>query len=96
MLCLDVTARMVIVVKSAAENFMKRELLRRTWASLTYVNGVQFTIVFVIGKKEINYQKQLLIDEEQSRYGDILQLNISDKYRYFKKISFSYKVFYYI
>ena len=76
---------MVIVVKSAAENFMKRELLRRTWASLTYVNGVQFTTVFVTGTKQVDNQKQLLIDEEQSRYGDILQLNISDKYRYLKK-----------
>ena len=71
----------VFVIKSATKNSMSREIIRRTWASVSYLEGFQFTSVFVMGKGETDRQ-QALIDEEVERYGDIIQLNISDEYRY--------------
>jgi len=77
---------MVVLIKSSAGRPAIRELLRRTWATLSYVNKAQFRSIFVIGKA--NKNQQLIIDEEAKRYGDILQLNVSDDYR-FVKVKFS-------
>ena len=71
---------MIFVVKSAADNFEAREILRRTWAGVSYLEGFQFASIFVIGK--INNKIQALVDEEYARYGDILQVNTTDEYRY--------------
>lgn len=69
---------MVMFVKSAANHSFHRELLRQTWGSYSYIDGFKLSTIFVTGKAEGNYQS--LIDEEHERYGDILQLNISDAY----------------
>ena len=69
---------MVLFVKSAVKHASHRELLRRTWASFSYVDGFKLATIFVTGKAE--KKDQTLIDEEHNRYGDILQLNTSDAY----------------
>jgi len=71
---------MLFVIKSAVKHGTAREIIRRTWASLSYVEGFQFTSIFVLG--QANAKQQALIDEEFERYGDLLQLNMSDEYRY--------------
>ena len=76
----DAKWKMVFVVKSTVDHGPAREILRRTWASVSYAEEFSFTSVFIIGKA--NGKKQALIDEEYKRYGDILQLNMSDEYRY--------------
>jgi len=76
----DTKWKMVFVVKSSVERGFAREILRRTWASLSYVKGFKFTTIFVLG--QANGDKQALINEEFERYGDLLQLNISDEYKY--------------
>ena len=76
----EVDWKMFMLIKSSAGRPAIRELLRRTWATLSYVNRAQFRSIFVIGKA--NRNQQLIIDEEAKRYGDILQLNVSDDYRY--------------
>ena len=75
----DAAWEMVFVVKSAIDHGIAREIIRRTWASVSYVEGFKFTTVFVVGMT--TPQKQALIEEEFERYGDLLQLNISDQYR---------------
>ena len=70
---------MVFVVKSAIDRGLAREIIRRTWGSVSYLEGFKFTTVFVVGKT--TPQKQALIEEEFERYGDLLQLNIADQYR---------------
>ena len=72
---------MVIFVKSAVRRGMAREILRRTWAKVSYIDGFQFSVIFVLGRAA-DKASQALVDEEFARYGDILQLNISDGYRY--------------
>ena len=69
----------MIFVKSSTRNFVLRELIRRTWASVATVADAQFQTVFVLGKNDL--QKQVLIDEEQDRYHDILQIDIEDVFR---------------
>ena len=76
----DVDWRMVVLIKSSAGRPAIRELLRRTWAALSYVDRAQIASIFVIGIA--NRKQQLIIDEEVKRYGDILQLNVSDDYRF--------------
>ncbi|XP_076822332.1 beta-1,3-galactosyltransferase 5-like [Clavelina lepadiformis] len=72
---------MVFFVKSAGPNQVRRELLRRTWASLSYVEGGRFETVFVIGKTNVPKYVSLL-NEEHKRYGDLLQFNDFDDYEH--------------
>ena len=77
----DPIGRIFFVVKSAAGNVVNREILRRTWASMRYIDGYKIATIFVIGKIDVDPKAQIFLNEEYNRYGDILQLNISDKYR---------------
>nr|XP_002130357.1 beta-1,3-galactosyltransferase brn-like isoform X1 [Ciona intestinalis]XP_018672691.1 beta-1,3-galactosyltransferase brn-like isoform X1 [Ciona intestinalis]XP_026695955.1 beta-1,3-galactosyltransferase brn-like isoform X1 [Ciona intestinalis] len=72
--------RMLMFVKSSAGNTRRRELLRKTWASLSRVCGGWFDTVFVVGATTVGKLRQF-IHEEHERYGDILQYNGSDAYR---------------
>ena len=67
-------------IKSALLRGNIREFIRRTWGQLNHLEGFQFSTVFVVGRAS-NKKLQSLLDEEYSRYQDILQLNISDDYR---------------
>ncbi|XP_076823296.1 beta-1,3-galactosyltransferase 5-like [Clavelina lepadiformis] len=70
---------MVTFIKSKADYIRRREFLRKTWTSLSYVNGARFETVFLIGKTQDPYVTALL-DEEEERYGDILQFDGPDDY----------------
>jgi len=70
---------MVFVIKSAVDHGLAREIIRRTWASISFIEGFLFTSIFVLGQTDAN--KQALIEEEFERYGDLLQLNLPDEYR---------------
>ena len=78
-----VDGRMVFFIKSAFYKTNIREFIRRTWAQLSYVDGFQCSIVFLVGRANTK-KKQSLLDEEYARYQDILQMNISDGYRWEK------------
>ena len=70
---------MILFVKSAAGNHETRDAVRRTWASLSYLDKAQLGAVFVLGRAAGRVQR--LVDEEDKDYGDILQLNVSDDYK---------------
>jgi len=55
----SVVGKMVFIVKSAVNHGPSREIIRRTWASLSYVEGFQFTSIFVLG--QTNAKQQALI-----------------------------------
>ena len=69
---------MFTFVKSTAENWKRRETIRRTWGSVKLIDEAQFTTIFVIGKT--TKTRQALLDEESNRYGDVFQINSSDDY----------------
>ena len=81
---------MVFFIKSAAHKGIIRDFIRRTWAQISYVDGLQLSTVFLVGR--VNNKLQPLIDEEYDRYQDILQLNVSDKYRWYAFVTLSYEV----
>ncbi|XP_078486269.1 beta-1,3-galactosyltransferase 5-like [Ciona intestinalis] len=75
----DTTWQMVTFVKSTATRHKERELIRRTWASVSSVSGNRFETVFVIGETP-SETANALIKEESERYGDILHYNGPDDY----------------
>ena len=74
------TVTMVTFIKSAAANLRRRELLRRTWTSVCSMNGWSLRAVYVIGRTWHAATNRLL-EEEQRRYGDLLQYDGPDNYR---------------
>ena len=71
--------KMFIFVKSAVANTVKRANIRSTWGAVKYVDGGQFSTIFVIGKTK-DVKKQHLIDLESQKYADIMQVNVTDDY----------------
>ncbi|XP_076815379.1 beta-1,3-galactosyltransferase 5-like [Clavelina lepadiformis] len=74
----EIKWHMVTFVKSAASHSKHRELLRRTWASYRFVQTARFDTIYVIGSAE--GVEQALVEEEEKRYHDILQISSSDSY----------------
>ena len=71
--------KMFIFVKSAAKNIVKRANIRSTWGAVKYVDGGQFSTIFVIGKTK-DVEKQHLIDLESQKYADIMQADVTENY----------------
>jgi len=70
---------MVTFVKSRAGNVFLRQMIRRTWGSLLYVNGGHFSTIFIVGKTN-NETVQALVDEEYERNRDLLLITEPDDY----------------
>uniref|UniRef100_H2YYE7 Hexosyltransferase n=2 Tax=Ciona savignyi TaxID=51511 RepID=H2YYE7_CIOSA len=70
---------LVTFIKSKVDNFKRRELMRKTWPSINFLNGARFETVFLLGKTEDKVTIALL-DEEHERYGDLLQFSGPDEY----------------
>ncbi|CAK8687556.1 unnamed protein product [Clavelina lepadiformis] len=70
---------MVTFVKSTAGNIDRRNLLRRTWASLGKIDRSNFYTVFIIGKPADKLQEN--IRAEFRKYRDILQINNPEDYQ---------------
>ena len=66
-------------MKSASNHIQKRANIRSTWGSVKFMDEIQFSTIFLIGKTQDAVQ-QALIDEESARYADILHVDIVDKY----------------
>ncbi|XP_076816275.1 uncharacterized protein LOC143462117 [Clavelina lepadiformis] len=75
----NISWSMIIFIKSAASYGRRREWIRKTWGSIGHLDGATFQIVFVIGQAKAT--TQALLDEEYDRYGDILQVDVSDAYQ---------------
>jgi len=70
---------MFIFIKSAAENSLRRMNIRRTWGAIKYIEGGLFSTLFIVGRA--NGSSQAMIEEESTRFNDILQVNESDDYK---------------
>ncbi|CAK8692930.1 unnamed protein product [Clavelina lepadiformis] len=74
----NISWSMIIFIKSATDNRIRRDWIRKAWGSIGYLDGATFQTVFVIGQADAT--TQALLDEEYSRYRDILQVDASDAY----------------
>ncbi|XP_074521776.1 N-acetyllactosaminide beta-1,3-N-acetylglucosaminyltransferase 3-like [Halichoeres trimaculatus] len=75
---------LLLVIKSAPDNYKRRELLRKTWANERQQNGVWIRRVFLTGTTGSGFEKERLnkvLELEHSQYKDILQWDISDTHQ---------------
>lgn len=70
--------RLVYLVKSAPEHFNRRIAIRESWGFEKRFSDVEIRRVFLLGYQNKNIQS--LLDEEQKKFGDLLQANFTDSY----------------
>ena len=80
-ICANSSILAVIFVQSAANGGKPaRDLIRRTWASVTDYNGHQIRTVFMLGRPTYKADQNTLT-KESAMYGDIVQQDFKDHYR---------------
>ncbi len=67
-------------IKSTADNFSRRQFVRRTWGAVRYTTDGRVQVVFVLGMSESSQTRQLVLEEAQ-RYQDILVYRGPDDYK---------------
>ena len=70
---------MLFLVKTAPRNFERRSTIRETWGKEGKLSDVMVRTVFLLGKSEKDIF-QARLDEEDAKYGDIVQSNFIDTY----------------
>ena len=70
--------RLLIVVKSALGNVAKRNVIRKTWGYERRFSDVPICTVFLLGKP--TEHARALVEEEDTKHGDIVQGNFIDSY----------------
>ncbi|KAK2169305.1 hypothetical protein LSH36_11g05033 [Paralvinella palmiformis] len=79
--CGDEEIFLLTFVTSFHTNVASRNTMRKTWAATREYRGLKLKTVFVFGThpdRNLNNQTQY----EQARYGDIIQANFADHYRF--------------
>lgn len=76
---MDVNLSSIIVVHSAVEHSLNREVIRATWGNSSYLKHFNMKILFFLGVPSTSY-RQKLIDHESSRHRDIVQGSFYDSY----------------
>ncbi|XP_053286067.1 N-acetyllactosaminide beta-1,3-N-acetylglucosaminyltransferase 3 [Pleuronectes platessa] len=74
---------LLLVIKSIAANFDRREVLRKTWAEERLHNGVQIRRLFISGVTGSGFERERqnrLLELEQKEYNDILQWDFKDTF----------------
>ena len=70
----------LIYIQSHWKNFMKRRILRNTWASKSTFVKVNVSVAFILGKPE-TVSDQIKINTEQLIYGDIIEADFLESYQ---------------
>ena len=78
--CSESRIYLVIFVHSSLEHFMKRNIIRDTWASLKEYHNKHIATVFLLGQSQ-NASLQGLINAEIDKHKDIVQGIFIDTYR---------------
>ncbi|XP_062250788.1 N-acetyllactosaminide beta-1,3-N-acetylglucosaminyltransferase 3-like [Platichthys flesus] len=74
---------LLLVIKSIAANFDRREVLRKTWAKERLHNGVQIRRLFISGVTGSGFERERqnkLLELEQNENNDILQWDFKDTF----------------
>lgn len=77
--CGNEMVRLVYLVKSALHNTKRRLAIRNSWGFERRFSDVEVRTVFLLGNSDSDILQQL-IDEESSKYGDIVQGDFLDTY----------------
>ena len=73
-----VSTKLLILVKSAAKYFKRRNLIRQTWANLSFVPN-DIKIFFIVGLDADIFVTQKL-EKESQEFCDVMQTNSIDHY----------------
>jgi len=76
---IDCTRHIIIPVYSAVNNFRYRQMIRLTWGSQKYLDQVNASLIFIVGRYP-NLKIQTRLEQESIRYKDILQSDILEDY----------------
>lgn len=74
---------LLLVIKSPAVNYDRREVLRKTWAEERLSNGKWIRRVFISGTMSTGHEKKRLnklLQLEKRKYNDILQWDFKDTF----------------
>ncbi|XP_029905116.1 N-acetyllactosaminide beta-1,3-N-acetylglucosaminyltransferase 3-like isoform X2 [Myripristis murdjan] len=74
---------LLLVIKSSPENYVRREVLRKTWASERLHKGVWIRRIFISGVAQAGYEKKRLnklLELEHREHNDILQWDFKDSF----------------
>ncbi|KAK3589529.1 hypothetical protein CHS0354_041653 [Potamilus streckersoni] len=71
---------LLAMVHSSAKYFQRRHSIRNTWGNINMFKKFDVRIVFLLGLPD-DRSTQIQIDEESSKYGDIVQGDFLDTYR---------------
>lgn len=71
--------KMIVMVKSKSENKQRREIARKTWCTNPYPSHMHVATVFVVGRGE-DYTNENMLRKEGEIYGDLLQIDLTEKY----------------
>ncbi|XP_061594465.1 UDP-GlcNAc:betaGal beta-1,3-N-acetylglucosaminyltransferase 7 [Cololabis saira] len=74
---------LLMVIKSVATQYDRREVIRKTWGKEQAVNGKRIKTVFLLAKSSNEAEKhnhQKLVEYEDQIYGDILQWDFLDSF----------------
>lgn len=73
------TKKLLIFIASSADHFSQRKVIRETWGLKLLQDAYNYRIVFLLGKGDA--QTQNLIVHEGYRYGDLVQINLTESFR---------------
>ncbi|XP_014217476.1 beta-1,3-galactosyltransferase brn [Copidosoma floridanum] len=74
------TLRIVLLVKSAVENFANRIAIRHSWGFEKRFSDVPLKTIFLLGVHSNDDQVKAKIDAESIKYQDIVQADFQDSY----------------
>lgn len=71
--------KLLIFVASSADHFIQRKVIRETWGLRLLQDAYNYRIVFLLGKGDD--ETEYLILHESYRYGDLVQINLTESFR---------------
>lgn len=69
----------IIVVHSAVQRSLNRDIIRATWGNSSYLKGFNMKLIFFLGVSSTSFW-QKMVDKESSRHKDIVQGSFKDSY----------------
>lgn len=72
--------RLVLLIKSAVENFNRRMAIRHSWGYEKRFSDVSVKTIFLLGTHDDDDELRTKINIEAVKYGDIVQINYIDSY----------------
>lgn len=71
---------MIVAIKSDYRHHSQRNAIRKSWAGVTFVNGVRMHVIFVLALTESS-EDDMSLKKESNEFRDILQVEMNETYQ---------------